>query len=171
MDPPRLHYVLIFLHLKQGGFLISIFGILVAILMILLVSFYSMIEAILINVQKYKPDAIVRTFMMVLILINASMLIVANVLVFVGLLKKKWAAIEVSGHILLTMVTVDIFIVAIEPIACFFINSACAFIKRASYTVQALMLVCMMLHMDIWTYFMLCFYSAAVHSKMGSLDS
>lgn len=170
MDLPRVTYVMVFLHLKQGCFLISIFGFSVALLMILSVIFYYVIEAILIQVQKYKPDGVVRTVIMVIILTNALMLLVANGYLFFGLFKKKGAVIEVTAHILFAMVTMDIFIVAMEPIACFFTDSACAFIKRASYTVQVLMLVCMMLHMDIWAYFMVCVYSAALHSKMGSID-
>lgn len=154
--------VMVLLQLNQGCFIIAGVGLATAIGAIALVIFYSLIELILSNVQDYKTDDTVNKIIVVIILLNSIMLLIANGFLLAGLFFKKSAATKFSAYLLFLMVTIDIIIVVMGPIACFFAESACVVIKKSSYVVQVVVLLGMMIHMDLWAYYMSCIFSTTV---------
>lgn len=161
MDPPRVKNVMLVLELKRGCFIIAFIGLAIAVMTILSVVLYYAIEAILIHLQNYKVHGNVKVVITAILLINSIMLLVANGYLLIAMFTNKSSSLEISAYLLLAMVTVDIITVLMGPITCFFKEFACGVIKQSSHIVQAVIIIGLMIHMDLWAYYMVCVYSAS----------
>lgn len=159
MDPPRVKRVMT-LNLQQGCYLIASVGVGCAITAIVLVIFYSLIHSIMDSLLNYKPHDSVKKAITVVLIFNALMLIAANAFLMVGTTFNHASAYELSAYMLFIMISMDMIIVAGGPVSCFFNENGCTVIKNSSHIIQVMLIVGMMIHLDIWSYFMICIFSA-----------
>lgn len=152
--------------LQEGCITISLVGFVIAVSTLILLIFYALIEAILVHVQGYKSDDSVSNAVVVILLVNSIMLIIACAYLSVACYSKKSAAFELSAYLLLVMVTIDIVIVVMGPVFCFFTESACGAIKKSSYFLQWVVLLGLMIHMDLWSYYMTCVFNNSLNWKL-----
>lgn len=161
MDPPKVKKVMVVFELQRGCIVIATIGMIIACAVIVMIIFYSLIELILVQLQNYNSADSVKKTILVILLVNAIMLIIANGYLLVGSFLNKSEAYELSAYLLLLMLIVDILIVVGGPTACFFAVNACTVIKNSSYIVQFVILLGMMIHMDLWAYYMSCIFAAS----------
>lgn len=165
MDPPKVRKVM-GLDLKRGCYTIAVIGLSIAIGWLVLLIFYALIDAILTQVQGYTSDGSVKKAVMVIILVNAVMLIISSGYLLVATIVNKPSAYELSAYLMFLMLTIDIIIVGLGPTACFFAENACTVIKKSSYIFQVVVLMGLMIHMDLWSYYMVCVYNASLQSRL-----
>lgn len=148
--------------LKHGCTVIVMIGMLIAAAAFICLILFTLIETILIHVQNYKANQTVRTGILVLVLANSIMLVIANGYLLVGTYSDRRAAYELSAYLLFIMITIDIFLVAFVPTACLYsLADACTIIQESSHYVHFVILFGMMIHLDLWAYYMSCIFSAS----------
>lgn len=165
MDPPRVTKVMMMFPLKYGCYIISIIGLTTALIAIVLVIFYSLVDIIMAQLQRYKADDSVKKAIMVILVVNALLLACANGFLLAGTFFNKASAYELSAYMLLVMISTDIVIIAAGPVACFLTENGCTVLRNSSYIVQVALMLGMMIHLDIWSYYMICVFSASEHRR------
>lgn len=165
MDPPKVKNVMVAFDLNRGCFIIALIGFFIAILTIIMIILYDLIESTLDLVRGDKNDNSASNAIVVIVLVNSIMLVIACSYLTVAYYSKKSAAFELSAYFLFVMVTIDIVIVVMGPFLCFFTESACGPIKKSSYILQWVVLLGMMIHMDLWSYYMTCIFNTALIKK------
>lgn len=140
---------------KHGTYLISLYGLASGGVGIAGIILFGIAEETILShfMKKDQLSVDIKKAVLLIIGLSSLMLLVANGLIFIGVVSKSANAISTGVYVLFTMCILLLIIAIAAPVTCFFIESTCL-IKQVSTIVITIFILGVTVFLEMWFYFM-----------------